>query len=317
MTTQLTKKVKTESGLRYALKRIRYNRQLYILLLPGLALTFMFRYLPMGGLIIAFQDFNIFKGIRGSPWVGFENFRDVFTHPDFWQIFRNTVLISLYKLIFGFPVPIVLALLLNEIPNRYFKRSVQTIIYLPHFISWVVIAGIMISILSPSGGVINQVASFFGAGPVKTSVMTQSKFFRGVLVASNIWKECGWGTIIYLAAISTIDPNLFEAATVDGAGKLRQIWHVTIPCISGVIVVLLILAVGRLMEAGFEQILVLQNDIVRDVSEIFDTYVYERGIQGGRYSFSATVGLFKSVVSLVLIYSANKFVTLMGEEGLI
>jgi putative aldouronate transport system permease protein len=308
---------KPSSAVRFALKRIYYDRQLYVLLLPGIVIIFLFRYLPMGGLVIAFQDFNIFKGIWKSPWVGLANFREVFLHPDFWSIFRNTVLISVYKLVAGFPVPIVLALMLDEMPGAVFKRTVQTIIYLPHFISWVVLAGILLTLFSPSGGVLNQLAELFGTGPVTTSIMTQSSTFRGVLVVSNIWKECGWGTIIYLAAISTIDPNLFEAAKVDGAGRFRQIWHITLPCIGGVIAVLLILAVGNLMEAGFEQILVMQNDIVRNVSEIFDTYVYTRGIAGGRYSFTATVGMFKSVVSLVLIYGANKVVKLLGEEGLI
>lgn len=298
------------------LKRLSYDKQFYYLLFPGILVTFLFKYLPMGGLVIAFQDFNIFKGFFQSPWVGFANFADVFSSPDFWRIFRNTILISLYKLVFGFPVPIILALMLNELKNKFFKRSFQTVIYLPHFISWVVIAGIMLSIFSPNGGAINDIVTFFGGTPSDQSIMTQTHSFRAVLVISEIWKECGWGTIIYLAAISTIDQNLYEAAIVDGASKLRQLWHVTLPCISGVIIILLILNIGSLMEAGFDQILVLMNDLVREVSEIFDTYVYIKGISQGSYSFTTAVNLFKSVISLILILGADRIAKIQGEEGL-
>ena len=227
------------------------------------------------------------------------------------------MLISLYKLVFAFPVPIILALMLNEIGNRIFKKTVQTIIYLPHFISWVVIAGILLQFFSPTNGAINVIREFFGMAPVNTNLMTVRPTFRAVLVISEILKECGWGTIIYLAAFSMVDPNLYEAARVDGAGKLKQIIHITLPCISGVIVILLILNISALMEAGFDQILAMMNDIVKEVSDIIDTFVYSKGIQGGKYSYTTTVSLFKSVVSLVLIIGADRAAKAIGEEGLL
>lgn len=298
-------------------RQIWSDRQLYFLLIPGFVITFCFRYLPMGGLLIAFQNYNIFKGIFNSPWVGLKNFHDVFTSYDFYRVFRNTMLISLYKLVFAFPVPIILALMLNEIGNRIFKKTVQTIIYLPHFISWVVIAGILLQFFSPTNGAINVIREFFGMAPVNTNLMTVRPTFRAVLVISEILKECGWGTIIYLAAFSMVDPNLYEAARVDGAGKLKQIIHITLPCISGVIVILLILNISALMEAGFDQILAMMNDIVKEVSDIIDTFVYSKGIQGGKYSYTTTVSLFKSVVSLVLIIGADRAAKAIGEEGLL
>lgn len=296
------------------LKGLIKDRYLYVLLLPGLAYFFIFRYLPMGGLFIAFKDYNIFKDIWGSPWVGFDNFRNVFSTPDFWKIFRNTILISFYKIAFGFPAPIILALLLNEIRHVVFQRTIQTIIYIPHFISWVVISGIMLAILSPAYGVAGALFDLFGLEPV--NLMAHVQYFRSILVASNIWKEVGWGTIIYLAAISTVDSSLYEAANMDGAGRWRKMWHITIPSISTVIILLLILQIGNIMDAGFEQILVLQNDLVRGVSEIIDTYVYRIGLTRGDFSFAAAVGFFNSVIAAVLILAADRVAKLLGREGL-
>ena len=286
------------------------------MLLPGLLVTFIFRYIPMGGLIIAFQDYNIFRGILGSPWVGLDNFRDVFTSHDFPRVFRNTLLISFYKLIYGFPVPIILALMLNELRNKVFKRSIQTIIYLPYFISWIIISGMMISFFSPTTGAINELRALFGLEPILQNFLTRSATFRSFLVASEIWKTAGWGTIIYLAAISTVDQSLYEAALMDGAKKLQMVRHITLPCISGVIVILLILQIGFMMDAGFEQIMALQNDLVREVSDIFDTFVFRRGISGGQHSYTTAVSAFRSVISLILIVAADRVAKLLGEEGL-
>ena len=303
-------------------RRDVYNdRYLYFLLLPAMLFVLVFSYAPMGGLVIAFQKFNIFAGkgsvilsIMKSPWVGFDNFRKVFNNPDFWMIMRNTILISVYKLFWGFPIPILLALLLNELRGKLFKRTVQTFLYLPHFISWVVIAGIMLAIFSPRTGVISEYFRFFNITPV--NILAQQKSFRSILVLSQIWKESGWGTIIYLASFSLVDPQLYEAATMDGAGRLRKTLHVTLPAISGVIVLMLILNIGWLMNAGFDQIQALQNQVVQNVSDIFDTYVMRVGLQRGEYSMTSAVGLFKSVVSMILVFGADRVAKLIGEEGL-
>ncbi|HHV95676.1 MAG TPA: sugar ABC transporter permease [Clostridiaceae bacterium] len=271
----------------------------------------------MGGLVIAFKNYSVIRGIWASPWVGLDNFRKAFRAPDLLNVLRNTILISTYKLIFGFPAPIILALLLNEIRNSKFKRCIQTILYLPHFISWVVIYGIMLTMLSPSFGIVTGIFSLFGKEAPYLLVSTDH--IRGLLVISSIWKEVGWGTIIYLAAFSTVDPCLYESAIIDGANRWKQMIYITLPSISGVVVLLLILRIGNIMDAGFEQVQVFvqNNDYIRPVIDIFDTFVYRRGIQRADYSYSTTVGLFKSVVSLILIASADRIAKLIGEEGLL
>ncbi len=293
-------------------KKVLRDRYLYILLLPGIIYFILFCYLPMGGLVIAFKKFNIFTGVINSPWVGFDNFKKVFSYPDFWGILRNTLFISFYKIIFGFPVPIILSILLNEIKNSRFKKIAQSVMYLPHFISWVIIGSMMLSLFSASHGVVNLL---FGEHIIG-SLLASRRYFRSILVISSIWKTSGWGTIIYLAALSQIDPSLYEAAIVDGANKLKQVWYITIPSITGIIVLLLILRIGQLMNAGFEQVMVLQNPLVMEVSEIFDTYVYRVGLGRGEYSFTSAVDFFKSVVALILIVSADRFSKMIGEEGL-
>ncbi len=298
-----------------AVKDIKRDKHLLLLITPGILFLILFRYVPMGGIIIAFKDYSIYKGIWESDWVGFENFRRVFSSSDFLAVLRNTLLISIYKIIFGFPAPIILSLVLNEIKNKSFKRIVQTIIYMPHFISWVVISGIMLSIFSPTYGIAREIFEFFGQKPIV--LMASRQHFRGLLVISDIWKGVGWGTIVYLAAISTIDPNIYEAAIMDGAGKFRRIWNVTLPSIKGVIVLLLIINIGNMMNAGFDQILVMQNDLVRPISDVFETYVFRRGLQRGDYSFSTAMELFKSVVACILIYSADRFAKKVGEEGIL
>jgi putative aldouronate transport system permease protein len=304
-----------KAGLRSAIKDIKRDKYLLLLISPGVLFLILFKYIPMGGIVIAFKNYSIFKGIWDSDWVGFENFRRVFSSSDFLMVLRNTLIISTYNIIFVFPVPIILSIILNEIRSRYFKKIVQTVIYMPHFVSWVVIAGIMLSVLSPTYGIAKEVFEFLGRKPIV--LMASRQHFRTLLVLSSIWKESGWGTIIYLAAFSTIDPNLYEAAVVDGAGKLRRIWNITLPSIKGVIVLLLIINIGKIMNAGFDQILAMQNDLVRPVSDVFETYVFRRGLQRGDYSFSAAMELFKSVVACILVFSADKFAKRIGEEGIL
>lgn len=296
------------------LKYIRKKKYLYIMLIPCVVYFIIFNYVPMYGILIAFKDFNFSKGIMGSEWIGFENFKYMFKLGDFYQVFYNSIILSFLKLIFGFPFPIILALLLNEIKHKRFKSVAQTVIYLPHFISWVVIGGIIVQFLSPTWGAVNMFIKSLGYEPI--FFLADPKYFRPIVVISSIWKEAGWGTILYLAAMTGINPELYEAAMVDGAGRLKRMWHVTLPCIRSTIVVLLILNIGRLMSNGFEQIFVMQNPMNLSVSEVFETYTYRIGLLGGRFSFSATVGLFTSVIGLVLIILSNRITKVMGEEGI-
>lgn len=315
-TTQAVAPIVTKAQLRHSRrKHIDRSKYLYILLVAPVIYFLMFRYAPMFGLVIAFKDYNVFLGMVDSPWVGLENFRDIFASPDFWQVFRNTLIISIYKIVIGFPVPIILALLMNEMRSQKFKRSTQTLLYLPYFISWTVIGTIILVIFSPTTGFMSQVSIWLTGN--RLNLLASRQYFRGILVVTDIWKTAGWGTIIYLAALSTVDPQLYEAAIVDGANRWQQIWRITIPSIMGVIVLLLIMRIGWIMYAGFEQILVLQNPVVRDVSDIFDTYVYRVGLGRGQYSFTATAELFKSVTGLILILGADRFAKAMGEEGLL
>lgn len=313
MDTTLRKKNNT--GIGRLLDGIKRDKYLLLLLAPGLILTIIYKYIPMGGILIAFKNYNIFSGIWASPWVGFRNFVDIFNSPDFMEVFRNTVIISLYKMAVGFPVPIILALMLNELRNKYFKNTIQTILYLPYFISWVVVYGMMLSLFSTSGGMVVEIFNLFGAEPF--NILTKPQYFRTILVLSDVWKNAGWGTIIYLAALSNVDQELYEAAFIDGANRWKQLWNITLPSITSVIVVLLILNVGFLLDAGFDQIIVMQNDLVKRVSDIFDTYVYRTGLTRGQYSMSTAIGLFKSVVALILILGTNKIAKIVGEEGLL
>lgn len=297
-----------------AMREVMNDKYLYLMLLPGLLYFLIFKYAPLYGIVIAFKDYNIFRGVWESEWVGWQNFREVFQYADFWKVLRNTLLISVYKIIFGFPAPIVVALLLNELGNRFFKRAIQTILYLPHFISWVVISGIILAIMSPNNGVVALGYEWFGNEP--RNLLADPHLFRSILVASDIWKDLGWGTIIYLAALTQVDPSLYEAAIVDGAGKWKQIWHITLPSIRNVIVLLLILRIGFLMNAGFEQIYVMSNPAVIEVTEILDTFVFKYGLQQGNYSFATVVGVFNSVIALVLVLGAQWVSKLFGEEGL-
>ncbi|MFB9826814.1 ABC transporter permease [Lederbergia wuyishanensis] len=290
------------------------DKYLYLLLLPGLIYLIIFKYFPMYGVIIAFKEFNMFSGIMDSPWVGLEQFERLFRTPDFQKIFINTLVISVLKLVFGFPAPIILALLLNELRHMFFKRFTQSILYLPHFVSWVIFAGIIITFLNPVDGLINHIIQYFGGKPIH--FLTSKAHFRSILVITDIYKEMGWGTIIYLAAMTGVNPDLYEASRIDGANKFKQMWHVTLPSIRPVILIMLILNLGNILEAGFFQIYLLYSPLVYDVADIIDTYVYRRGIQEANYSLATAAGLFKSLIALALIVTANKIVKKFGEDGL-
>lgn len=290
------------------------DRYLYLLLLPGIALLFVFKYVPMYGILIAFKDFNMLIGMKGSPWVGWDQFERLFQSSDFGRILTNTIIISVYKLLFSFSVPVILSLMLNEIKNTTFKRVTQSIVYLPHFVSWVIFSGILITFLNPVDGLFNYIIT--GMGGSRMDFLGDPGYFRSILVLSDIYKEVGWGTIIYLAAISGVNPDLFEAARIDGANKLRQIWHVTLPAIRPVIVILVILSLGNILEAGFQQVFLLYSPLVYSVADIIDTYVYRVGLQNANYSYATAASIFKSLVALVLIVTANKIAKKAGQDGL-
>lgn len=282
---------------------IKKDWDLYLMLVPGLIYLLIFQYTPMYGVVIAFQDFNIFQGISGSPWVGLSNFHKLFNSPEFLNVLKNTLIISGYKIGFLFPLPIIVAIMLNEIRNMVFKRTVQTIIYLPHFISWVIVSGLFFNLLTVNGGIVNAVIAKLGGEPI--AFFVNPKYFRSLLVVTAGWKEVGWSTIIYLAAITGIDPQLYEAATIDGAGKFKQVLHVTIPGMAPTIVLMFILRIGSLLEAGTEQILVMYNSVVYPVADVIGTYVYRVGLGMSDYSFTTAVGLFNSVIAFTLVVSGN------------
>nr|WP_284639399.1 ABC transporter permease subunit [Paenibacillus chinjuensis] len=292
---------------------LRRDKYLYLLVVPGVVFFILFKYLPMWGIIIAFQEYSPYAGVWKSDWVGFEHFIRFFTNPDFYLLFRNTMVISLLNLFFFFPLPIILSLMLNEVNNQVFKRIIQSIVYLPHFLSWVIIAGISFLLLSQTSGLVNMM--LMSMGLAKYDFLTNTDTFWGMLVAQNIWKETGWGTIIILAAITAVDPQLYEAAKIDGANRWLQAWHVTLPGIRNVILVLLILRLGHIMDVGFEQVFLMSNGAVAKYADVFETYVYRNGIQSGQFSYSTAVGLFKSVVGLILVILANKLAKRFGEEG--
>lgn len=291
-----------------------YHRGLYLLLIPAIAYYVIFHYLPMYGATIAFKDFNIMKGIMRSEWIGFDYFRLIFELDKFWQVFRNTIVISLYRITFGFPVPIIVAILLNEMGSVAYKRTIQTLIYLPHFISWVILGGILINLLSVQGGVVNQLVVAIRGEPI--GFLTDPAYFRTTIIGSMVWKEYGWGTVIYMATLAGISPELYESAAIDGASRLQRIWHITVPHLTSVIVVLLILRIGRMMQAGFEQIFVLYHPAVYEVIDILDTYVYRTGLADGRFSQATAVGLFRSTVNFLLLITANRIAKSMNQYGI-
>ncbi|NLM10384.1 MAG: sugar ABC transporter permease [Clostridiaceae bacterium] len=290
-------------GNRNLARTIWRNRYVYLLLIPGLLHIFIFSYIPMYGVLLAFKDFSITRGILASPWAGLKHFERALGFGKFWQVFFNTLKISFGKIAIGFWVPIVLALLLNELKNRLFKRVVQTIIYLPHFISWVIVYGMVVSIFSAEGGVINKLITYFGGEPV--NFLIEPGAFMGIIYGSEVWKGAGWGTIIYLAALSGIDQELIDAAIVDGANRFQRVIHINIPSIMHTVIILFILRIGGIMNAGFDQIFNFMNPVVSRYVDIIDTYVYQLGLVQSNYSFAAAVGLFKSVLACALLLLVN------------
>lgn len=295
---------------------------LYILMIPGILYMLIFNYTPMAGLVMAFEDFSPYNGdtaiqaLFGSPFAGLKYFEKLFTGPDFWRLLRNTLAISLANLIFAFPAPIILALLLNELRCKWFKRFSQTLVYIPHFVSIVIVAALTYQLFSTTDGVAyHMLVQVFGKQNAP-DIMSDPKLFSTMIVGQNLWKETGYGTIIYLAALSSVDTQLYEAAKIDGAGRWQLMWHVTLPAIRGTIILMLIMKVGSLLNTGYEQIFLMQNAMNRSVSDVFDTYIYTKGIVNGQYSLATAAGLFKSIVSMVMVVGANKIAKLFGESGL-
>jgi len=276
---------------------------LHIMLIPGVILTIIFSYIPIAGIVIAFQKFSPAKGIFHSKFVGWDNFEYMLNMPNFFGVLWNTIFIAVMKIIAGLVVPIIVALLLNEVGKQFFKRTVQTIIYFPHFLSWVILGGIFIDILSPSNGIVNEILGFFGADPI--FFLGDEDWFPFTLVATDVWKNFGYGTIVYLAALTNIDPHLYEAAVVDGANRWKQTWHVTLPGMLPIIMLMTVLSLGNVLNAGFEQVYNLYSPMVYSTGDIIDTLVYRLGLIDAQYGVATAVGLFKSAISFVLIVLAN------------
>ena len=302
-------------GLAKTRREIRKHGAYYVLLLPMIAYFIIWHYIPMYGVTIAFKDYRINDGILGSPWVGLDNFRDLFGAYAFQKVMRNTLLISLYRLVFGFPAPVLFALFLNEIRLGAFKRTVQTISYLPHFISWVVLGSIVTDLLSPSTGVVNTLLGLLGAEPVY--FMIQRSMFRSILVATDIWAGVGWSSIIYLSALTSVNVELYEAAYMEGANRLQGMRYITLPAILPVVSIVFILGMGGIMNAGFDQVYNMYNERVYEVADILDTYVYRLGLKEMKYSFASAVGLFKNVVGLMALLLTNFVVRRVGDSALL
>lgn len=295
-------------------KYVMQHKWLYIMLIPGLLYFIIFRYIPMGGIIIAFQKYSPFLGILKSPFVGLYHFKSFFTGMDFFMLLKNTLALSILSLIFYFPAPIILSLILNEIKNQKYKRTIQTFIYIPHFISWVIIASITYQIFNINDGIFNVILKELTGKTV--NILGLPQYFRALIIGQSIWKETGYGTIIFLAALSGVDMELYEAARVDGAGRWRLMWHITLPALKGTIVIMLILRVGSILNTGYEQIFLMRNSLNISAAEVFDTYIYQKGITNGQFSYSTAAGLFKSIVGLILVLGSNKLAKKMGETGI-
>lgn len=314
-------KKKEQAAPRQPLSRyLRHNYDLYLLLLPSLIFVLIFHIAPMYGIMIAFKDYNMFlvKGspmmsILESPWVGFKYFEQVFAKADFWNVFRNTLVISIYKIIFCFPLPIIFAVFLNEVRSVRFQKGLQLVVYMPHFLSWVVVSGIFISLLG-STGVVNNLITSLGGEPV--GFLMDTGKFRGILVISDAWKELGWSSIIYFSAIAGLDQECYEAAEVDGASRMQKIWYITVPGLMPTVILMLIIRVGNIMNAGFDQIFVMYNPPVYEVADIIGTYVYRMGLGKLDFSTGTAVGLFNSVIGMILVLSSNLIARRVTGKGI-
>lgn len=290
------------------------KRYAYLLVLPGILYFIIYRYVPMLGSVIAFQDYSPFLGITESEWVGLKHFSTIFQDAEVVRYLWNTLALSFLQILFAFPAPIILALMLNEVRSKPYKNLIQSIVYLPHFLSWVIVVGIFTIFLRGSGLINKLLEVKFGLGPI--DFLTDPDFFRPLIILQVMWKEAGWGTIIFLAALSGINPSLYEACVMDGASRWRQLWHVTLPGIRSTIVILLILRLGHVLDSGFEQIFLMLNSFNMDIGNVLDTYVYYKGINQSDYSFATAVGLFKGLIGLLLVMGANRLSKRFGEEGI-
>lgn len=293
---------------------LRRYKWLYLFMTPGILYYLIYHYVPMFGLVVAFQDYNLMKGVTGSPWVGLDNFRQVFQSPDFPILLKNTLLLSVYRILFNMLPDLVLALMLNEVRVRWFKRTVQTLTYGPHFLSWIIVYGITFSFFAPGSGLVTTFFRDMGWGTL--DVLTNSNLFRPLLVMTDIWKSTGYGAIVYLAALAGINGELYESAAMDGAGRWRQLWHITLPGVRSVFILLIILRMGSILDAGFEQVYIFLNVRVYDVGDIIDTWIFRRGIEQMEFSVPAAVGVFKSVIGFVLVLGANKLAKRFGDSGI-
>lgn len=313
---QLSSKFKKEnkkSKWQIIKKDFKINKYVYLMAIPMVVYFILFHYMPMYGIVIGFKDFSPRIGVWGSPWVGLKHFKEFFDSLYFSRTVRNTALLSLYSLLWGFPASIILALLLNEIRREKFKRCIQTITYLPHFISLVVICGLIVDFTS-TDGLFNAILSNFGVEA--TNWLTKPEWFRTIYIGSGVWQSIGWDSIIFLAALTGIDPSLYEAAKIDGAGRWKQMLHVTLPGLMPTIVIMLILNIGGLMSVGYEKIILLYNSLTYETADVISSYVYRKGLQGGDYSFSTAVGLFESIIGFTLLIIANKLSKKITEQSL-
>lgn len=310
--TKLSEPLGKKKGFMYYLKR---DWQLYVLLAIPFALVIIFKFLPMLGLSIAFLDYKPIKGFSGSEFVGFDVFKQVFSSRDFYKALKNTMLLNILDLLVGFPMPIILAIFLNEIKSKWFKKTTQTILYLPHFLSWVIIAGLAYQLFSPLSGYVNVLVTKMGGESIP--FLTEKWHWMVSYVLIGVWQSMGWGTIIYLAAITGIDAELYEAATVDGAGRWRKIWNITLPSVKSTVIVMLIMSLGRIMGSSLERPFTLSNPMVTDISDVIATFVYRVGLQQNQYNIATAVGLFQSVVGVVLVFIADRVAKMMGESGIV
>ncbi|MCM3172244.1 MULTISPECIES: sugar ABC transporter permease [unclassified Paenibacillus] len=297
----------------FALHRMKVYWPLYVMAIPGIVFLVVFKFVPLGGAIIAFKDYSVFQGFGDSPWVGLKHFKTLIEHPDFARVFGNTLMLGFLKLVLVFPVPVLLALMINEIRKSALKKGIQTALYIPHFLSWVIVGGILFDFFSLSG-LFNIVIGWFGLDPVLA--MQESDYFRPIYAISSIWRDAGWGTVVYMAAISAIDPQLYESAMIDGASKLRQIRHITFPLLLPTVLVLFLLEIGNFLDLGFDQVFNMLTPMTYSVGDILDTYVFRTGIQQGQYSFATAVGLFQSVIGFILVFVFNKLSKKVSDGGL-
>lgn len=310
--TGVRTKTKAGKGQQF-IKTLKKEKYLWFLVLPGVIWYIIFAYGPMYGLIISFENFSPYRGIWGGPWVGLKWFNQFFSSQFFWRLIKNTLLLNIYGIIFSFPVPILLALFLNEIQHKWYRSAAQTISYLPYFVSTVVIVGLVANFTMPTG-IVNNILGLFGIQPI--NFLVKPEWFRTLYIASGIWQTAGWGSIIYLAAMSGIDSQLYEASVVDGATKIKQLWHITIPGIMPTIIIMLILNVGHILSVGYEKIILMYNTSTYETADVINTYVYRRGILSGEFSFGTAVGLFQSIINFAVVMLANKFSKRVSEISL-